>query len=155
MIVALLSIHLIAFAIWVGNLVALPITVRILKPMADPKLQAAYFPKMGRTFGTVGTGALIVAIVSGAVLSGAPADWSSAVWGAIIAALVALVITSVAMVQAVRVGKLRRALATGETSGPQAAAHLATQVRITDIGRVAIIVSTLVAVVFEAAAIAS
>lgn len=154
MIVALLSIHLIAFAIWVGNLVALPITVRLLRPMADPKLLAQYFPKMGRMFGTIGTAALIVAILTGAIISGAPAEWSTAVWGAIIAALVTLVITSIAMVQAVRVGKLRRALAVGETSGPQAAAHLATQVRITDIGRAAIIVSTLVAVVFEAAAIA-
>lgn len=154
MVVALLSLHLIAFAIWVGNLVALPITVRLLKPMADPKLQAAYFPKMGRMFGTVGTAALIVAIVSGAILAGSPSDWSGAAKGAITAALVVLAITTIAMIQAVRVGKLRRAFAHGKASGPDAAAHLATQVRLTDYGRAAIILGTLVAVVFEAAAIA-
>ncbi|HET8931144.1 MAG TPA: hypothetical protein VFN21_10845 [Acidimicrobiales bacterium] len=155
MIVALLTIHLLAFAIWVGNLVALPITVRLLKPMADPKLQAAYFPKMGRMFGTVGTVALIVAILTGAVLAGRPGDWSGPALGAIITGLVVLGVTTIAMVQARRVGKLRRALAHGETSGAAAERHLHAQVRLTDVGRAVIIVGTLVGVVFEAAAIAA
>ncbi len=155
MIVALLTLHLIAFAIWVGNLVALPITVRLLKPMADPKLQAAYFPKMGRAFGTVGTIALVVAIVTGAILAGAPPAWPGAVLGAVLTGLFVLVVTTIAMVQARRVGKLRRALAHGDAAGEAAERHLATQVRLTDFGRAVIIVGTLVGVVFEAAAIAA
>ena len=155
MIVALLTVHLLAFAIWVGNLVALPITVRLLKPLADPQLQAAYFPKMGRAFGTVGTVALLVALGSGAVLAGRPADWSAPALGAIVAGLVVLGITTIAMVQARRVGKLRSALARGETSGAAAEHHLHTQVRLTDLGRGVIIVGTLVGVIFEAAAIAA
>ena len=155
MIVALLTVHLIAFAIWVGNLVALPITVRLLRPLADPKLQAAYFPKMGRAFGIVGTAALVVAILSGAILAGAPGEWSGAVLGALVTGLVVLAITMVAMVQARRVGRLRRALAHGDATGEAARRHLATQVRLTDIGRAVIIVGTLVGVVLEAAAIAA
>ncbi|MBS1848365.1 MAG: hypothetical protein JST73_08820, partial [Actinobacteria bacterium] len=53
-----------------------------------------------------------------------------------------------------RVGKLRSALARGETSGAAAEAHLAAQVRLTDLGRGVIIIGTIVGVVFEAAAIA-
>ncbi|MBS1847038.1 MAG: hypothetical protein JST73_02065, partial [Actinobacteria bacterium] len=104
MIVVLLSVHLIAFAIWVGNLVALPMTVRLLKPLADPQLQARYFPKMGRAFGTVGTSALIVAMLTGAIASGPPRDWSGSVVGALITGSALLVVTTIAMAQAVRVG---------------------------------------------------
>lgn len=155
MIVALLSLHLIAFAIWVGNLVALPITVSLLKPMADTQLQARFFPRMGRFYGTVGTVALIVAIITGAILAGSPSDWSGPIIWAIITALVVLAITTIAMVQAVRVGRLRTALADGDAAGPEAEAHLASQVRLTDYGRALIIIGTIVGIVFEAAALAA
>lgn len=153
MTVVAMTIHLLALSVWVGNLVALPLLVGVFRALADEPLQAAFFPRMGRVFGTAGTVALVVALITGAALAGRPADWSAPATGAIITGVVLLVITAVAMVQAVRVGRLRTALASGEASGPAAEAELATQVRITDYGRIVIIVGTLLGLVLEAAAI--
>lgn len=154
MIVTTLTVHLLALSIWVGNLVALPLIVSVVRSTADADFQAVFFPRMGRTFGTVGTVGLIVAILTGAALAGSPGDWSGAVTGALVTGVVLLVVTSLAMVQAVRVGRLRSALASGEASGPAAESELASQVRITDYGRIVIIVGTLLGLVLEAAAIA-
>ncbi len=151
--VAVLAVHLLALSVWVGNLVALPLIVGVVRELADDDLQAVFFPRMGRVFGTAGTVGLVVAILTGAVAAGSPGDWSAAATGALVTGVVLLVVTSAAMVQAVRVGRLRSALAAGSVTGPDAEAHLATQVRITDVGRIVIIVGTLVGLVLEASAI--
>lgn len=153
MIVATLTVHLLVLSIWVGNLVALPLIVGVVRSLADDDFQAVFFPRMGRAFGTVGTVALIVTILTGAALAGSPGDWSGAATGALVVGVILLVVVSLAMVQAVRVGRLRTALASGAASGPQAEARLAAGVRITDWGRIVLVVGTLVGLVLEAAAI--
>lgn len=154
MIVVLLTVHLLALSVWVGNLVALPLIVGVVRSVTDDQVQAVFFPRMGRVFGTVGTVALLVAILSGGVLAGPPGDWSGAALGAVITGIALLVITSAAMVLAVRVGRLRTALATGTVTDPGARQRLASRVRLTDLGRVVIILGTLIGVMLEAAAIA-
>jgi len=150
-IITLLTLHLLAVSFWVGSLGALAIATRTAKAVLDRAAQAVYFPRLGRTYGKVGSGALLFALVSGAVLAGTPRKWSGVVVGALVAGVALVGVSVVAMGQARRVGVLRRAVAGGDES---LAASLAANVRTTDVLRAAIAAFTLVAVVLEAAAIA-
>jgi hypothetical protein len=150
-IVTLLTLHLLAVSFWVGSLGALAIATRTAKAVLDRRAQAVYFPRLGRTYGTVGSAALLFALLSGAVLAGTPGQWPGAVVGALVTGVALVVVSVVAMGQARRVGVLRRAVAGGDDT---LIASLATNVRTTDVLRAAITTLTLVAVVLEAAAIA-
>lgn len=151
MIITLLTLHLLALSFWVGSLGALAIATRTAKAVLDRAAQAVYFPKLGHIYGKVGSGALLFALFSGAILAGKPADWPGAVRGALVTGVFLVVVSVVAMRQARRVGGLRRSVAGGDHT---LTASLATNVRITDGLRLAIVVLTLAAVVLEAAAIA-
>lgn len=150
-IVTLLTLHLLTLSFWVGSLGALAIATRTAKAVLDRAAQAVYFPRLGRIYGKVGSGALLFALLSGAILAGNPAHWSGAVNGALSCGIALVAVSVVAMRQARRVGVLRRAVAGGDHT---LATSLATNVRITDMLRVAITVLTLAAVALEAAAIA-
>ena len=114
MIVTLLTLHLLALSFWVGSLGALAIATRTAKAVLDRAAQAVYFPRVGRTYGKVGSGALLFALLSGAVLAGAPARWPGVVQGALVSGVALVVVSVVAMRQARRVGVLRRAVAGGD-----------------------------------------
>ena len=58
MIVTLLTLHLLAVSFWVGSLGALAIATRTAKAVLDRAAQAVYFPRLGRTYGKVGSGDL-------------------------------------------------------------------------------------------------
>lgn len=151
LIVPLLTLHLVAFAVWVGSLVALAVVTRTVRRVFDPRDQARFFPALGRSYAAVGPTALVTALLSGAILAGSPGGWATVVWGALGAGLALLVLSLLTMRQAHRVGKLRRAVAGGDTS---ATAALAANARTADLMRYAIASFTLIAVVLEASAIA-
>ncbi|MGH7498639.1 MAG: hypothetical protein ACREL3_07300, partial [Gemmatimonadales bacterium] len=61
----LIAVNALASAIWVGGLVAIFVAARAASRTLDPAQRVAFFRSLGRTYGVVGTTALLVAIVSG------------------------------------------------------------------------------------------
>jgi len=66
--VPLIAVNALASAIWVGGLVAIFVAARAASRTLDPAQRVAFFRSLGRTYGVVGTTALLVAIASGAIL---------------------------------------------------------------------------------------
>jgi hypothetical protein len=68
--VPLIAVNALASAIWVGGLVAIFVAARAAWRTLDPAQRVAFFRSLGRTYGVVGTTALLVAILSGEILLG-------------------------------------------------------------------------------------
>jgi uncharacterized membrane protein len=66
--VPLIAVNALASAIWVGGLVAIFVAARAASRTLDAAQRVAFFRSLGRTYGVVGTTALLVAILSGAIL---------------------------------------------------------------------------------------
>jgi uncharacterized membrane protein len=66
--VLLLVIHALSAAIWIGGLVAISVVARAASATLGPEQRIAFFRSLGRTFGILGTLALLVALASGAIL---------------------------------------------------------------------------------------
>lgn len=102
----LLTLNLLAAAVWVGGLVALTVVTGVARATLDPRARLAFFRMLGRRYGMVGGGALLVAIATGALLL-RDQDWTSSltVLAALTAALVLATVLGVA--QARWVNRLR------------------------------------------------
>lgn len=110
----LLTVNLLAAAVWVGSLAALAVATRAADETLDPKTRVAFFRALGRRYGKVGGLALTIAIGTGAgLVAGQPWTTSLTVLAALISALV--VTTVVAVAQARRVNQLRGQLHLGRT----------------------------------------
>jgi len=132
----LLVLNLLAGAVWVGSLAALAVVTRTARQTLEPQTQVAFFRALGRRYGVVGTGALVLAIATGAgLLSGRRWSASLTVLVALTAALV--LATALGMRQARRVNRLRQ----------RGAAALPQQARRAGLLRAAIAVLTLAIVV--------
>lgn len=102
----LLTIHLLAAAVWVGSLVALAIVSRAARETLDPPARVAFFRALGRRYGVVGGLALAVAVGTGAaLLSGRAWTATLTVLAALTASLV--IATCLGVIQARRVNRLR------------------------------------------------
>ena len=66
----LIAVNLLAASIWVGGLVAIFIVARVASATLEPAPRVAFFRRLGRVYGIVGSAALLVALVSGAILLG-------------------------------------------------------------------------------------
>jgi len=64
----LLVLNLLAGAVWVGSLAALPVVARTARQTLEPQMQVTFFRALGRRYGVVGGGALVLAIATGAAL---------------------------------------------------------------------------------------
>ena len=105
----LLTLNLLAGAVWVGSLLTLTVVTRAARETIDVQVRVAFFRALGRRYGVVGGGALAVAIATGAaLLSDEP--WTGAL-GVLVVLTSALVAATVAGVtQARRVNRLRERL---------------------------------------------
>jgi uncharacterized membrane protein len=109
--VPLIAVNALASAIWVGGLVAIFVVARAASRTVEPAQRIEFFRALGRSYGAVGTVALLVALVTGAVLLGDhPLD--GLVVAAIAAAATLLVATAAGMAQARAMTRLRRRAAT-------------------------------------------
>jgi len=104
----LIAVDLLAASIWVGSLVCLALVSNIARRVLDEQSRIALFRSIGRVYGIVGTGALLVAIAAGVAIAGRPSQWSVAVTAAIILSVLLVALTGVAMTQACAMTIYRR-----------------------------------------------
>ncbi|MEO6203815.1 MAG: hypothetical protein ABIO67_00290 [Mycobacteriales bacterium] len=105
---ALSGVLILATSVWIGGLVAIAVVARVATRTLDPGARVAFFRDLGRTYGVVGTLALVVAYGTGAaLLLGRPWDIRQTATVTVAASLIAT--TSFGVVQARRMSRLRRA----------------------------------------------
>lgn len=103
----LIAVHALAASIWVGGLVAIFVVARVASRTLEPAQRVSFFRSLGRTYGVLGSVALVVALASGAVLlDGHELDGLLA--AAVILAAALLVVTTAGMAQARTMTRLRR-----------------------------------------------
>ena len=105
----LLTILLLATCVWVGGYVAIIVVARAATATLDPAARVAFFRSLGRSYFLVGTPALVVALVVGAVLL-RDVERDGTVVAAYVVAAVLVLAFAVAVRQARRMTVLRRDL---------------------------------------------
>jgi hypothetical protein len=96
----LIAVELLAGSIWVGSLVCLALISRVARRVLDAPSRITLFRSVGRLYGIVGTGALVVAIAAGVAIAGRPAHWSGSVTASILLSVVLVAFTGAGIVQA-------------------------------------------------------
>jgi uncharacterized membrane protein len=103
----LIALHALAASIWVGGLVAIVVVARAASATLEPAQRVAFFRALGRSYGVVGSVALLVALATGALLlHGHP--WDGLLIATALAAAALLVATAVGIAQARAMTRLRR-----------------------------------------------
>ncbi|HET7573820.1 MAG TPA: hypothetical protein VFJ99_01755 [Solirubrobacterales bacterium] len=118
----LIAVNALASAIWVGGLVAIFVVARVASKTIDPARRVAFFRGLGRAYGILGGGALLVALASGAVLL-AERGWDGLAIASAAVGCALLVATGIGIAQARAMTRLRRR-ALGKTSDPELAARV-------------------------------
>ena len=96
----LIAVEMLAASIWVGSLACLALVSSVARRVLDAPSRVALFRGIGRVYGIVGTGALLVALAAGVAIAGRPSQWSVGVTASIALAMLLVALTGVAMVQA-------------------------------------------------------
>jgi hypothetical protein len=105
--VPLVAVELVAASIWVGGLIAIFVVARIASSTLGPAERIAFFRALGRTYGIVGSVALLVALAVGAILlDGHP--WDGLLIATAIVAGALLLALATGMAQARAMTRLRR-----------------------------------------------
>lgn len=104
---ALLGVLVVATAIWVGGFVAIAVVARVARSTLQPAQQVVFFRGLGRSYGTVASVALAVALGTGAALV-ADRAWDVTLSAAAVVAAALVVTTVVGVAQARRMTRLRR-----------------------------------------------
>lgn len=102
----ILTVCLLATSIWIGGYVAIGVVARTAVKTLDPANRVAFFRTLGRSYLWVGTPALIVAYISGAVLV-RNHDWDGTLISTTVIAVLLLLGLAIAVVQARRMTRLR------------------------------------------------
>lgn len=103
----LIAVHALAASIWVGGLVAIFIVARAASRTLEPAQRVEFFRVLGRSYGVVGTLALLVALATGAILLDEH-PWDGLMIAAVVVAGALLVATAAGMAQARAMTRLRR-----------------------------------------------
>lgn len=115
-----IAVNVMATAIWVGGLVTIFVVSRVASRTLEPAQRIEFFRTLGRTYGIVGSTALLVALSTGALLlDGHP--WDGLMVAAALVAGALLAATAAGMAQARAMTRLRRramAQAGGELDAP-------------------------------------
>lgn len=111
-----------SYAVWTGGYAELPLVTRIARATLSPQDAVAYFRRLGRVHGIIGTGALVVWLITGGILM------TQIHWGAVaytLAVLAAILVVSLALgvVQARRMTRMRARLVQ-EPGDPQLSAAI-------------------------------
>ena len=64
----LVAVFVLATAIWVGGLVTIAVIAQVAHRILTPAGSVAFFRRLGRTHGIVGSTALLMALLTGSVL---------------------------------------------------------------------------------------
>jgi hypothetical protein len=104
----LVAIELIAACIWAGSLACLALVANVARKVLDGPSQVAFFRAIGRRYGIVGTGSLLVAIGAGLALAWPPSGWSGTIDAAVGLSGALVFATAAGMVQARAMTTVRR-----------------------------------------------
>jgi uncharacterized membrane protein len=108
----LIALHALSASIWVGGMVAIFVVARTAAATMDAPTRVAFFRTLGRSYGVVGSVALLIALATGALLlRGHP--WDGLLVATAVVAGALLVATGVGMAQARAMTRLRRHALTG------------------------------------------
>lgn len=102
----LIAVHALAASIWVGGLVAIFIVARAASSTLQPAQRVEFFRALGRSYGIVGTLALVVALGTGAILL-KDHPWDGLMVAAAVVAGALLLATAAGMAQARAMTRLR------------------------------------------------
>jgi hypothetical protein len=102
----LLVLNLLAGAVWVGSLAALPVVARTARQTLEPQMQVTFFRALGRRYGVVGGGALVLAIATGAALL-RDQRWTASLTVLVVLTAALVLTTALGVRQARRVNRLR------------------------------------------------
>ncbi|MEO9223333.1 MAG: hypothetical protein ABI251_16470 [Mycobacteriaceae bacterium] len=145
----LLAVFVLATSVWVGGLVTITIVAQVARRTLGPADSVAFFRGLGRVHGMVGSGALLLALITGAVLL-RHHGWDGLVIAAVVLTIALLAASVIGMAQARRMTVLRRSLT--ERSGDAALqAQVARGAHSAIVLRVLITVLTLAMVIVGAA----
>lgn len=149
----LIAVNALASAIWIGGLVTIFVVARVASRTLDPDHRVAFFRGLGRVYGILGSGALLVALGTGALLLDREHAWDElAVAGAAVAGAL-LLATGLGMAQARAMTRLRgRAL--DDPGDPGLADRVRRGAALADVLRGAIGVLTLAILLLASALIA-
>jgi hypothetical protein len=112
--VPLVAVSAVAAAVWIGGLVAIFIVARVASATLGQEERIRFFRALGRSYGIVGSAALLVALAGGAVLlDDHPWDALLIATAVVAGALVAATIAG--MAQARTMTRLRRRAISGPT----------------------------------------
>jgi uncharacterized membrane protein len=104
----LLGVFTLAACIWVGGYVAIAVVARVARRALAPDQRVALFRDLGRSYGIVGSVALVVALGTGAALLSARA-WDATLTAATVLAVILVLALAAGVVQARRMTRLRQA----------------------------------------------
>lgn len=105
----LLAVFVVATSIWLGGYVAILVVSRVAMGLLDQPTRVEFFRVLGRKYYRVGTPALVVALVAGAVLA-RNSTGSRLYEASVLVSMVLVVAFAVAVHQARRMTRLRRDL---------------------------------------------
>jgi uncharacterized membrane protein len=100
--VVLITVGMLAGAVWVGSLVCLALVSAAARAALATQSRVALFRRIGRLYGIVGTSSLVIALGAGLILAWPPSQFSTALWVALSLSVLLLLITAAGMVQARR-----------------------------------------------------
>lgn len=104
----LLAVFILAGSVWVGGYVAIAVVARTAATVLEPGQRVMFFRALGRTYLLIGVPALVIALATGAgLLAGHP--WDAAVTATVVVAATLVGCLAVAVAQARRMTRLRRA----------------------------------------------
>ncbi|MGV1047161.1 MAG: hypothetical protein ACOYD4_01365 [Solirubrobacterales bacterium] len=103
----LVALNLLAASVWVGGLVAIFVVARAASATLEPAQRVAFFRALGRSYGIVGSVALLLALLSGAILLG-DHPWDGLLVAAALVAAALLAATAAGMARARAMTRLRR-----------------------------------------------
>lgn len=117
----LIAVEILASSVWVGSFVCLTVVTSTARASLDATSRVAFFRRLGRRYGVVGSVALAVAIGVGLAMIWPPSSWGQLEDSAVALAAALVVATATGVRQARRMTRLRRRLLANDTDEQLAA----------------------------------
>lgn len=103
----LVTILVLSTSVWIGGYVAIGVVARTATATLDPAARVAFFRSLGRSYLRIGAPALVVGLVSGALVA-RHHPWNVPLILALVVAVLLVALLAVAVQQARRMTRLRR-----------------------------------------------
>lgn len=101
-------IEILTGSVWIGSLLCLALVSAVARRELDGPSRVAFFRGIGRVYGQIGTGSLVLAIIAALVLAWPPSGWSTSGVVALVLSIALLALTGLGMAQARRMTVVRR-----------------------------------------------